>query len=73
MDFLSTFHADVRLLLMAGALALLAALVSGSKKNEYRYFAICTVLLLVAGVRHYQEENQDLRQPPRGSAAAPSP
>ena len=60
MEFLSNLHFDVKLLLVASALALLAALVSGSKKKEHRYMAVFTVLMVVAGVRFKQENEQDL-------------
>jgi hypothetical protein len=60
MDFLSNLHVDVKLLLVASALALLAALVSGSKKKEHRYMAVFTVLMVVAGLRFKQEGEQDL-------------
>jgi len=60
MDFLSNLHMDVKLLLVASALALLAALVSGSKKKEHRYMAVFTVLMVVAGLRFKQEGEQDL-------------
>lgn len=59
MDFLSTLHADVKLLLVGGALALLAGLVSGTKKNEHRYMAIFVVLMVIAGVRFHQHSAQD--------------
>jgi hypothetical protein len=70
MDFLSTLHADVRMLLVAAALALLAGLVSGTKRKEQRYIAICALLLVVAGVRHYQQEKQDLKAATRISVPA---
>ena len=60
MDFLRNLHVDVKLLLVASALALLAALVSGSKKKEHRYMAVFTVLMVVAGLRFKQEGEQDL-------------
>ena len=60
MDFLSTLHTDVKLLLVASALALLAALVSGSKRKEHRYMAMFAVLMVVAGLRFKQEGDQDL-------------
>ena len=59
MDFLSTLHTDVKLLLVASALALLAALVSGSKRKEHRYMAMFAVLMVVAGLRFKQEGDQD--------------
>lgn len=51
MQFLSTLQTDVQLLLVAGALALLAALLSATKKNEHRYVAVFSVLMLLAGYR----------------------
>jgi hypothetical protein len=60
MEFLSSLHFDVKLLLVASALSLLAALVSGSKRKEHRYMAVFTVLMVVAGVRFKQENEQDL-------------
>jgi hypothetical protein len=59
MDFLSTLHTDVKLLLVAGALALLAALLSATKKNEHRYMAVFTVVMLVAGYRFHVHERED--------------
>ena len=60
MEFLSSLHVDVKLLLVASALALFAALVSGSKKKEHRYMAVFTLLMVVAGVRFRQETDQDV-------------
>lgn len=55
MDFLSTLQMDVKLLLVGGALALLAALLSGSKRNEHRYIAVFALLMVGAGYRYHQE------------------
>lgn len=60
MEFLSTLHYDVKLLLVAGALALLAGLVSGSKKGEYRNITIFALLMAAAGWRYQTEQAQDL-------------
>lgn len=73
MDFLSNLHVDVKLLLVASALALLAALVSGSKKKEHRYMAVFTVLMVVAGVRFKQEGEQDLAAERFSADSAVSP
>jgi hypothetical protein len=73
MEFLSTLHADVKLLLVAGALALFAGLVSGSKKKEFQYVVLCAVLLLVAGVRYKLEQNQDAAQASAGRELTASP
>jgi hypothetical protein len=59
MDFLSNLHTDVKLLLVAGALALLAALVSGTKRNEAKYMALFTLVMLGAGYRFYAHERED--------------
>jgi len=59
MDFLSNLHMDVKLLLVASALALLAALVSGSKKKEHRYMALFAVLMVTAGWRFQHQAEQD--------------
>ena len=58
MEFLSTLQTDVKLLLVAGALALLAALLSGTKKNEHRYMAVFTVVMLLAGYRFHVYERE---------------
>ena len=65
MDFLSSLHTDVKLLLAGGALALLAALVSGSKTKEYQYMAVFAVLMAAAGVRYNQQQAQDLAEAER--------
>lgn len=62
MDFLSSLHTDVKLLLAGGALALLAALVSGTKVKEYQYIAVFAALMAGAGVRYHQEQAQDLAE-----------
>ena len=59
MDFLSNLHTDVKLLLVAGALALLAALLSATRRNEFRYVALFTVVMLAAGYRFYAHERED--------------
>ena len=59
MEFLSTLHPDVKLLLVGGALALLAGLVSGTKRNEHRYMAVFVVLMVITGVRVHQHDAQD--------------
>lgn len=59
MEFLSNLHTDVKLLLVAGALALLAALLSASKRNEYRYMALFSIVMLGAGYRFYAHERED--------------
>jgi hypothetical protein len=60
MEFLSSLHTDIKLLLVASALTLFAALVSGSKKKEHRYMALFAVLMIAAGVRFQHEAEQDL-------------
>jgi hypothetical protein len=62
MDFLSNLHTDVKLLLVAGALSLLAALLSGSQRNEHRFMALFTVLMLAAGYRFYAHDSEDEAQ-----------
>lgn len=62
MDFLSTLHTDVKLLLVAGALALLAALLSATKRNEHRYMALFTIVMLGAGWRFYAHEREEEAQ-----------
>ena len=57
MDFLSSLNIDVKLLLVAAALALVAGLLSGTKKNEHRYLFVFTLLMVAAGVRFHQESN----------------
>lgn len=59
MEFLSNLHTDIKLLLVASALALFAALVSGNKKKEHRYMAVFAVLMVVAGVRFKHEDEQE--------------
>jgi hypothetical protein len=59
MEFLSNLHTDVKLLLVAGALALLAALVSGTKRNEAKYMALFSIVMLGAGYRFYAHERED--------------
>ena len=76
MEFLSTLHTDVKLLLVAGALALLAALLSGTKKNEHRYMALFTLVMLGAGYRFYAHEREDeaiAQAQARASARAEAP
>lgn len=58
MEFLSQLPTDVKLLLVGAALALLAALLSGSKKKEHRYVAIFTLLMVAAGYRFHTEVGQ---------------
>lgn len=58
MEFLSQLPADVKLLLVGAALALLAALLSGSKKKEHRYVAIFALLMVAAGYRFHTEMGQ---------------
>ena len=58
MEFLSQLPTDVKLLLVGAALALLAALLSGSKKKEHRYVAIFTLLMVAAGYRFHTELGQ---------------
>ena len=62
MEFLSTLHSDVKLLLVAGALALLAALLSATKRNEQRYITLFALVMLVAGYRFYAHEREDEAQ-----------
>lgn len=71
MELLSTLHTDVKLLLVAGALALFAGLVSGSKKKEYQYVVLCALLLAVAGYRYQHEQDQDSAQATGKVAASP--
>jgi hypothetical protein len=59
MDFLSNLHTDVKLLLVAGALALLAALLSATKRNEHRYMALFSIEMLGAAYRFYAHERED--------------
>ena len=59
MDFLSTWPTDIRLLLVGSALALLAGLFTATKKNELRYLALFSVLMVIAGFRIHQENRQD--------------
>jgi len=76
MEFLSNLHTDVKLLLVAGALALLAALVSATKKNEYRYMTLFTLVMLGAGYRFYAHEREDealAQAQARASARAEAP
>lgn len=70
MEFLNTLHYDVKLLLVAGALALLAGLVSGSKKGEYKYMTMFAILMAVAGWRYQVEQAQDLAAAERTDTAA---
>jgi hypothetical protein len=75
MDFLSNLHTDVKLLLVAGALALLAALLSGTKRNEHRFVALFTLLMLGAGYRLHVHEREDqaLVQAEAGAEASAQP
>ncbi|HET8747631.1 MAG TPA: hypothetical protein VFM98_18680 [Ramlibacter sp.] len=76
MEFLSNLHTDVKLLLVAGALALLAALVSATKKNEYRYMTVFSLVMLAAGWRFYAHEREaeaQLQAETRASARAEAP
>ena len=76
MDFLSNLHTDVKLLLVAGALSLLAALMSGTKRNEYRYMVVFTLVMLGAGYRFYAHEREDealAQSQARASARAEAP
>jgi len=80
MEFLSNLHTDVKLLLVAGALALLAALLSATKRNEHRYMALFTIVMLGAGYRFYAHEREDdalaraqARASAHAQAAAPQP
>jgi hypothetical protein len=59
MEFLSNLHTDVKLLFVGAALALMAALLSGSKKKEHRYMAVFTILMVAAGYRIHQEGNTE--------------
>jgi hypothetical protein len=59
MEFLSNLHTDVKLLLVAGALALLAALLSATKRNEHRYMALFSIVMLGAAYRFYAHERED--------------
>jgi hypothetical protein len=59
MEFLSNLNTDVKLLFVGAALALVAALLSGSKKKEHRYMAVFTVLMVGAGYRIHQEGSRD--------------
>lgn len=70
MEFLGTLQTDVKLLLVGSALALLAGLVTGSKKMEHRYMAVFTVLMVVAGWRFHVERQQELAQAGRPADAA---
>lgn len=72
MDFLSSLQFDVKLLLVGGAVALFAALMSASKKNEHRFMALFTVLMLVAGVRFQQGQSQDEQAAVRADATVNS-
>ena len=58
MEFLGNLHPDVKLLLVAGALALLGALFSGTKKNEHRYMALFTIVMLAAGWRFHVHDQE---------------
>lgn len=51
MEFLSQLQTEVKLLLVVGALALLGALLSATKRNEHRFMALFTVVMLAAGWR----------------------
>ena len=76
MEFLSSLHTDVKLLLVAGALALLAALLSATKRNEHRYIALFTIVMLGAGYRFYGHEREDealARAQVRASSRAEAP
>jgi hypothetical protein len=70
MEFFSTLHYDVKLLLVAGALALLAGLLTGSKRSEHRYMTLFAVVMLVAGWRFYEEQAQDVAAAERTDTAA---
>lgn len=72
MDFLATLHFDVKLLLVGGALALVAALFSGTKKQEFRYMAAFALLMAVAGVRYHQQSTQDSAEVARATDSAVS-
>ena len=77
MEFLSDLSTDVKLLLVAGALALLAALLSATKRNEHRYMALFTVVMLAAGWRfqvhereaQLQARNENAVVQPKGAGA----
>jgi len=76
MEFLSNLHTDVKLMLVAGALALMAALLSGTKKNEHRYMAVFTLIMLGAGYRFHVHERDDealAQAQARASAHAEAP
>ena len=76
MEFLSNLHTDVKMLLVAGALALLAALLSGTKKNEHRYMALFTIIMLGTGYRFHVHEREDealAHAQERASARAEAP
>lgn len=71
MEFLRTLQTDVQLLLVAGALALLAALLSATKKNEHRYVAVFSVVMLLAGYRfHVHQLEEEAQAASQGTAAA---
>jgi hypothetical protein len=55
MEFLQTLPIDVKVLLVAGALALLVGLFTGSKLTEKRCMVVFTLLMVTAGVRFYME------------------
>ncbi|GAB3647697.1 hypothetical protein [Ramlibacter alkalitolerans] len=59
MEFLSNLQTDVKLLLVAGALALMAALLSATKRNEHRYMALFSIVMLGAAYRFYAHERED--------------
>lgn len=69
MEFLSQLPSDVKLLLVGAALALLAALLSGSKKKEHRYVAIFTLLMVAAGYRFHTELGPDSAEDASGVQA----
>jgi hypothetical protein len=62
MEFLASLHTDVKLLLVGGALALLAALLSDTKGKEYRYMAVFALCMGIAGVRYNQQQAQDIAE-----------
>ncbi len=70
MEFLSSLHTDVRLLLVGGALALLGGLLCGSKKMEHRYLALFTLLMVAAGYRFHVEQQGDALAAGRGAEVA---
>jgi hypothetical protein len=71
MEFLSTLQRDVQLLLVAGALALLAALLSATKKNEHRFVAVFSVVMLLAGYRfHVHQLEDEARAAAKGGTSA---